>query len=461
MSRLTRYQALAWILLAGVAGPAVGEVVSADQQRTLVLVLDGVPLRAVKAVVEQGAFEGWSGPRGMISPFPSMTSVAFTALLRPFCVHPIAGYETTYFNREDNEIKSGISKQYLETYFPWRTHFIVRKRSYSSNVAGYARPMHSARKMVEKIKGLVLTGSTNPVLAHVGPTDVVTHVRGDAPIIKYLMDLSDEMKQLEMEYEERRGQRLRVVILSDHGNTRGGVTSASDLRKTLKGAGHRIRKKLESPEDIVIPTYGAVSYSALYLDPSNAAAVAHSASENEAVDLAAWTRGPGEIEVVSETGTAVIRWRKFLDSSIFSYDLVTGDPLRLGQTKADLAATNLLGADGFAAGSDWLQATAENHYPDPLRRLVDALTGAWVENPANVILSLHSDRAWGSSGAWIGAFLMGGGLEGTHGALDSESTMGFLMANEPIPEELRAIPAHQALTLWFEQGDCVAMTRVE
>ena len=80
---------------------------------------------------------------------------------------------------------------------------------------------------------------------------------------------------------------------------------------------------------------------------------------------------------------------------------------------------------------------------------------------ATVMLSLHPDRAWGSKKAWIGSFLMGGGLQGTHGALDSESTMGFLIANEKIPGELARLPAQEVLLPWIDQGDCLGFTRVE
>jgi len=461
MNRILGQLVLAIGLLAAIPDQAVGEKPKNTGPRTLVLALDGVPLRSIQAAVEQGAFQGWSRPRGMVSPFPSMTSVAFTAILRPFCVHPIAGYETTYFNKQENAIVGGISKQYLETYFPWRSQFYVRKRSYRSNIAGYTRPMHSARKMVERIGNLLLASTTDPIMAHVAPTDVVTHVRGDAPIVRYLLELSDQLVQLEIEHETKWGRPLRIVLLSDHGNTQGGVSSARDLQGTLEKAGFRIRKKLESTEDLVVPAYGAVSYSALYLDAARAEEAGRAAVENEAVDLAAWLRQPGEMRVVSKTGEAMVRWRELSDSARFSCDSVTGDPLRLREARTGLVSTSRLGSDGFADAVDWFSATVAGDYPDPLRRLVDSLTGTWVENPATVILSLHPDRAWGSQKAWIGAFLMGGGLEGTHGALDSESTMGFMIANEEIPGELEAVPADQVLARWFEPGDCVAMTRVE
>ncbi len=456
--RVLRLVACLGLVLASSMALADG---SAAEPRTLVLALDGVPLRSVEAAVEQGAFADWSRPRGMISTFPSMTSVAFTAILRPFCVHPIAGYETLYFDRQDNVTVGGTSVEYLERYFPWRTVFQVRKRSFGSKVAGYTRPMYQARKMIGRVEKMVLASTVDPVMVHVASTDVVTHIRGDAPIIEYLLELSHRVEELEVAHQEKWARPLRVVMLSDHGNTDGGVSSAGDLRETLGEAGFTIRKRLESPEDLVIPAYGAVSYSALYLDAERAAEVGRAAVENPAVDLAAWIGQPGEMRVISRGEEAVVRWRELSDSAGFSYDSVTGDPLRLDRARTDLVAAGLVGSNGFAEAEQWRRVTLDHRYPDPLRRLVEALQGTWVENPATVILSLHDDRAWGSKKAWVGSFLMGAGLKGTHGALDAESTMGFLIANEPLPDAPSAVPASQTLSPWFDPGDCIAMTRVD
>lgn len=456
-----RVLALVICLVASPVGSAGASEPSETKPRTLILALDGVPLRSVEAAVQQGAFQDWSQPISMVSTFPSMTNIAFTAILQPFCVHPIAGYETLYFNRGENALVGGTSQTYLEEFFPWRTSFHVSKKSFGSKVGVYTRPMKTAWKMVDQIEGLVLGGTEDPLMAHLASTDLVTHVRGDAPIVEFLLELDERLQKLEDEHRARWGRPLRIVMLSDHGNTDEKVTIISDMRDTFRQHGFRFRKKLEAPEDIVGPTYGAVSYGALYLDPTRAEEVGRVAVGNEAIDLAAWVRQPGEIRVVSGSGEAVVRWRDLPDSRQFSYDSMSGDPLKLVKARQDLVGAKSLGSDGFANAGEWFSATASGYYPDPLRRLVDALSGAWVENPATVILSLHPNRAWGSNKARTGSFLLGGRLEGTHGALERESTNGFLMANEQLPEELEAIEAYRALTPWFAQGDCMTMTRVE
>ena len=54
-----------------------------------------------------------------------------------------------------------------------------------------------------------------------------------------------------------------------------------------------------------------------------------------------------------------------------------------------------------------------------------------MHNPATVIFSLDPRHAMGSQGARIGAKIITGHLEGTHGGLDRSSSLGFYMTNMP------------------------------
>ena len=68
--------ACALLLVAASDGPlcvAGCEPVVTDAPRTLVLALDGVPLRSVVEAREMGAYASFETPRPMISTFPSVT----------------------------------------------------------------------------------------------------------------------------------------------------------------------------------------------------------------------------------------------------------------------------------------------------------------------------------------------------------------------------------------------------
>ena len=60
-----------------------------------------------------------------------------------------------------------------------------------------------------------------------------------------------------------------------------------------------------------------------------------------------------------------------------------------------------------------------------------ALAGSHVVNRASVLLSLRPGFGWGWKSAAVFAWFRGGALEGTHGGLDQDASVGFLLADRP------------------------------
>jgi len=162
------------------------------------------------------------------------------------------------------------------------------------------------------------------------------------------------------------------------------------------------------------------------------------------------------IHVVSADGAARIHQRE--GAGRLRYERVQGDPLRLAEAEALLASQGLLDADGYASEDDWLRASATGHFPDAPRRLVDAMEGAFVKNSATVLFSVEPGWAWGWRSAHASANLSGGRLEGTHGGLDRESSLGFFVSDDPglVPDG--AVSAPDALDAFFVQENCVPST---
>ena len=75
--------------------------------RRLLLCLDGVPHELIKAARSRGLFDTFGAPTRLLSPFPTMTNVALSAM---FSASPPAGYESLYFDRSARELRGGISK---------------------------------------------------------------------------------------------------------------------------------------------------------------------------------------------------------------------------------------------------------------------------------------------------------------------------------------------------------------
>jgi hypothetical protein len=415
-----------------------------EKPRVLVLALDGVPYRAVVDAVEQGAFEGWPAPKAMVAPFPSMTNVSFTAMLMPLGVKRITGYEVRHFNPEHNKMTSGVVN-YKANHFKWRDRFHVSLRKKRTKVSNYLKPRRTFWKMMGWVEELVLESEDEVMLAHIASADVIGHYYSGDELTPFMVEVSDWLDDLVQRHSETLNRELRLILLSDHGNTTGEVLHTSGMLDNLREAGFRVNNKLEQPSDVVVPTYGVVNFGVLYARQDKAEAAARAITGHESVDLAAWVSGVGEISVIGRGEEALVRWRGEGDQRRFAYEPLIGDPLRLAVTNNHLQWLELLDEEGYAAADDWFDLTSFADFPDAPRRLVDSIVGTYVEPPATVIFSLDPGWAMGLWSAQLSVRMVTGRLQGTHGGLDRDSTLGFILSNNPEQPPGLAITAEQAL----------------
>jgi len=399
--------------------------------RTLVLALDGIPLRVVEEARRQGAFLGWPDTLPLVSTFPSMTNVAFTAMLQPFGAKPARGYEVQYFDSQRNRVVGRSPFRYHDRVFAWRDLFDYIGRSFLGKVKIYGRPMKLTRQEVEEAAEVLLHSPKEVILAHVGGTDALVHTKGDEPPVRFLLELDERLKALKDEHQQRRGRPLRIILLSDHGNTREKVRRAPGIERRLKDAGLRLRGRLEEPDDVVAATFGVVSYGALFLSPERAETAARAVARSTAVEAVAWMSAEREARVISHRGEAVILWRDLPEGRRFAYVFDGSEPLGFATVRAALEDSGHLDAEGFGSAADWFAAGVGTDYPGALRRLVDGLTADYVESRATVLFSLEPGYAWGWKSAHVAARLKGGRLEGTHGGLDRESSLAFFLSDDP------------------------------
>jgi hypothetical protein len=417
-----------------------------ESPRVLILALDGVPYRAVKQAQQQGAFAGWPDAKPLISTFPSMTNIAYTALLRPFGVEPISGYELRHFDTDRNKMIGGLAK-YKKRAYAWRDSFQITSRTNGSKIAVYARPVKHAWKMVAEIERLVLESPDELIFVHVASTDPMAHFSGDEKVVPFLLELSPRLEELERRHRESRGRPLRLVLLSDHGNSDQKVIHVKGIRKQLRAADLRVVSRLKRPNDVVNPTFGIVNFGLLFLRPELAEQAARAVADHPAVDVAAWLSAEREIRVISGDGDAVIRWRGEVGARRLAYEPSISDPLRLAEVRAGMAEAGLFDEDRYATEADWFEHSALSDFPDAPRRLVDSLTGTYVRNAATVIFSLETSYGMGLFSARLGAGLKGG-QKGTHGGLDRSSSLGFFLTNDPADRPRVAVRADQALIEW-------------
>jgi len=422
-----------------------------DSSRTLLLALDAVPYRVAREAHTRGAFAGWAPPTALVAPFPSLTHPGFAALFRPFGAAPSWGYEIRYSDTAANRVVGGNPVTYRDKVPPWSELFDARHHGVVAKVGNYVSASRAADAELDEVATTVLGSPSDVVLAYLGATDGFMHLYEDDSLIEFLVALDRRLHDLAALHLADRGRTLRIVLFSDHGCGRARVHYTGNLRPLLRDAGLTVVERLSGPDDVVAPTFGIVNYVALFLyDRARAATAAETLSGHEAVDLAAFSPSPQLVEVVGRAGRARVRWQDSAAGRCFAYDDLSGDVLRLGAVTRRLETSGLVNDDGYADEADWFRETAFADYPDPLRRLADALTGDLVRSRASVLVSLGPGWSWGWRSAFAGGLVRGGRLKGTHGGLDRESTLGFRLVNDPSVPAPWALPARTALAPFAE-----------
>jgi hypothetical protein len=418
----------------------------AGTPRTLLLALDAVPYRVVLEAVARGAFDGFRRPSALVAPFPSLTHPSFAALFEPFGVDPSWGYEIRYFDTAANRIVGGSPVTYRDQVPPWSGLFDAPHRGVVAKISNYVSAPMAAMGELDEITQAVLASERDVVIAYLGATDGFMHLYEDAGLVDFLVALDQRLGELQRRHRRLRKRPLRIVLFSDHGCGRARVHYTGSLRPMLRDAGLRPVEQLVGPLDVVAHTFGIVNYTALFLkEPTLACVAAKALAPLAAVELAAWASGPGTVEVVSGQGRARVAWRSGDGGTCYTCVDDGTDVLHLSGALERLAADDKLDADGFAHEDAWLDATARSDYPDPLRRLALALTGDRVRSRATVLVSLGAGWSWGWRSAFAGGLVRGGRLKGTHGGLDRESSLGFLLVDGTCDEPPAVVRADKAL----------------
>ncbi len=430
---------------APVSSPASGA--TSARPRLLFISLDAVPYGVVERVMDPGqgegaAFRGFAGPAGLISTFPSTTSLALGGILAPFGLDRSPGYEHRFFDRARNRKRGGGPISYRRLRFPWRRFFDWQLEGLASKGIKLLHLQKSAQKAVDTSLAAFAASDQEVYHLYHDLTDLIGHVKGPDALEPFLRHLDAGLERL----RSRDGARpFHTVIYSDHGlsggeplrNVRKGV------KKALRRAGFRIAGRIRGSGDAVFIPYGLVSSFVAFTAPDREAAVAGVLASVDGVDLCVAPVGEGW-RVASARGDARIARRNGVRGDEYAYRPLSGDPLGYGE----------LGDGGepgaFAPDAWWLEATASAPYPDALYRVVQGFE--LVENPASIICSVAEGHMYGSAYTVLGSRISTGRLRWTHGALSSEASLGFVISDAPDWQAPERVRFDQALVPWGTAG---------
>jgi hypothetical protein len=401
----------------GVAGDA------AEPVPTLVIAFDCLPYGTAVRLTEASRGDrrlmaGLRGPVPLISSFPSTTSVAFGGILSPLGLGPSPGYEARFFDWQRRKVVGGMLLSYFRIPFEWRDFFDWHRRSPARRMLAALRPAKATRNWFEAAIAAFLRSDQSLFLAYNGATDTLAHLEGPPAFAVALSDLEGMLA------EARRRRPFRLVLLSDHGLAGGEPLRNvfKPVKRALRQAGFRYRRRLETDRDVALTPFGLVSSFEVYTASGVEPEVARAVAAVDGVDLCARRQEDGRDGgwvVVDGAGEAWFGRRDAAAGVEWAYRPSGSDPLRYAGL-----------TDGsWRADRWWLRATAEHRYPDALRRL--ALGFELVDNPASILCSTGSGHMFGARKTEHASRLTGGRLHWTHGSLEREATLGFLMSDDP------------------------------
>ena len=389
---------------------------SLSRPRRLLLGLDGVPHRVIEEERGRGLFDSFKSPARLLSPFPTMTNVALSAMLG---ATPPAGYESLYFDRKARELRGGIGK-----YIGRRTPDKVPS-SYMDDLDYqeplpfefliYVAPEKVWRADMQRFRERFRAAPQNrDYFAFLKATDGLLHAQGQARLSVALESLDKILKEI----QSYCGEETEIVMFSDHG------MNLEDNRRvplasTLQRRGFKV----------VIPAFGLCSYAALYCDEDVIPEVARTSVELTGVDFAVYKDGM-DVVVESARGQARIEYDAATDS--YRYVIGSGDPLQLGSFP-----------NSFAADAVWFERTAGHRYPNTLANIYKSIFSPRVKHTADVLLSMDDGYYYGWTA--FGRFVR---LRATHGNALQASSNAFLMStHRDFPAFVRADDAQPLLRM--------------
>ncbi len=412
--------------------------------RRLLLCLDGVPREVIQGAKHRGLFGGFGAPSRLLSPFPTMTNIALSAMLG--ATSPL-GYESLYFDKNARELRGGVRK-----YIGWRTpdkvpSSYMDELDYQEPLAFeflvYVAPEKIWRTDMQRFRERFRAApQTRDYFAFLKGTDGLLHIRGPERLGVALESLDKILREIQAFC----GKETEIVLFSDHGmnlheNQR--VSLQSYLRR--RGFATLATWPDGSLRSVAVPAFGLCGYAAIYCsDKQTVADVANALVELEGVDFSIYAEREGAVVVTGTSGIARIERiarKQSNGSDSYRYITVGGDPLQLNPTVQLLREEGKLDAEGYASDVDWLKRTADHIYPDPLANLYTALHTSRVKHTADLLVSFRDGYYYGWS-----PFARFVRLAATHGNALRPSSTAFLMStHRTLPEYVRADDAQPLL----------------
>jgi Type I phosphodiesterase / nucleotide pyrophosphatase len=408
--------------------------------RRLLLCLDGVPCELIEAAKARGLFDGFGRPARLLSPFPTMTNIALSAM---FEASPPHGYESLYFDRSARELRGGIGK-YIGRRTPDKMpSSYMDELDYQEPLAFeflvYVAPEKVWRADMARFRERFRAApQERDYFAFLKGTDGLLHIRGPERLSAALESLDKILREIQSVC----GAETEIVLFSDHGMNLH-ENQRVHLNTHLRKHGFNLRNRFDQSDrrSVAVPAFGLCGYASIYCgDQETIPEVAESLVGLEGVDFSIYA-DDAAVVVKGAAGSAIIESKQLGGGRSYRYREVAGDPLLLREIKKSLLETGAFDEEGFASDKLWLEKTANHIYPDVVANLYTSLNKSRVRHTADVLISLHDDYYYGWSP--FGRVVR---LAATHGNALRPSSSAFLMStHRQLPDYVRADDAQVLL----------------
>ena len=425
--------ALALLLPAADIASAAGDADSTDAPRApqrLVLAVDGVPHDLFAKMQARGLFAGFRPVARMVSTFPSLSDVSFSAIggnPRP------QGYQVMRFDAATNQV---VGNTLMSLSGKAHSNLPADSADHSSvhRMIGYLASYHMSLHDLRQIRRQLLASDKTTFLAYLEGSDAVLHVEGERGATRLLVQLDRYLAQLQAEVRARTGRELLIDLVSDHGSTLRKGRNV-DLGAQLRSCGLQRSPRIDRPDQVAYSLAGIIGSVAINAQPAAVATVAHCLAGTDGVELTLFDRGDRITVLSADGGEADVSPAPGSTEKSYVYAVRRGDPLRLLHGQVTPVTRTFAEAALF-------QDTLDAHFPDPLQRIWRAFHGA-VQEPTPILLSLADGREAGFRSVRALAQLRG--RAGTHGSLTRSASLGILTSNWRDVSDVDSWQAHESL----------------
>lgn len=400
-----------------------------SERRHLIVCVDGVGFSTIQRMRREGRFAFMREPARMIAPFPTLTNVAMTEIMRPVGASEAAGYEDSYYDAEGNRTRGGILDRFNNARFvrgTFRELFDYHPSAIKSGLGYVAPPLSTYAEALSDLVRLrqKYEDSRAPVFyGYTGATDSLAHLGGERLMRSFLARLDNTIADVIRESEGR----TDVTIFSDHGNHFRRYRRAS-LGDALSHAGFRVESRVRDSRSVVFPQFGLIGCATLFTQEPNEARLAEAVARARGVEFTAYERN-GIVYIITRIGVATIERR----GDSYRYRLLENSTDALGLIEVARSLNAHADSEGFIHDEHWFRATRDGDRPDAVRRIYEGTTNH-VRHRANVIVNFENGYYAGSRTLDIFAF-----LQATHGNLGREQSLGFVMTTtRDLPSHVRA-----------------------